>query len=71
MYVLDHRPLKEEQNRVRITVDGDCLTYLDNTGSPVANLLQTKVLINSIISDAKHGAHFMSADIKDYCNTHG
>ena len=65
-YALDFRPLKEEQNRVWITVDGDRLTYLDDAGSPEANLLETKVLINSTISDSKHGARFMSADIKDY-----
>jgi hypothetical protein len=28
--------------------------------------LETKILINSIISDAKKGARFLSADIKDY-----
>ena len=28
--------------------------------------METKILINSTISDAKDGARFMSADIKDY-----
>ena len=65
-YVLDYRPLKDEQYRIRITVGGDRLTYLDDAGSPTANLMETKILINSTISDAKHGARFMSADIKDY-----
>ena len=40
--------------------------YLDDAGSPAANLMETKLLVNSTISDAKHGARFMSADIKDY-----
>ena len=65
-YVLDYRHLKEEQHRVRITVGGDRLIYPGDTGSPAANLLETKILINSTISDAHKGARFMSADIKDY-----
>ena len=65
-YILDYRPLKGEQYRVRITVGGDRLTYLDDVGSPGANLMETKILVNSTISDASRGARFMSADIKDY-----
>ena len=65
-YVVDYRPLKSEQYRVRITVGGDRLEYLDDAGSPAANLMETKLLVNSTISDAKDGARFMSADIKDY-----
>ena len=65
-YVVDYRPLKDEQYRVRITVGGDKLTYLDDAGSPAANLMETKLLVNSIISHAAMGARFMSADIKDY-----
>jgi len=42
------------------------LEYNDDAGSPAANLLETKILINSTISDAHKGARFMSADIKDY-----
>ena len=52
-YVLDHRPLKDEKFRVRITVGGNTLTYIGNAGSPAENLLEAKILINSIISDAK------------------
>ena len=65
-YVIDHRPLKEEKFRVRIPVEGDRLKYLGDTGSPAANLLETKILRNSVILDAKKGARFLSADIKDY-----
>ena len=65
-YVLDYRPLKDEPYRVRITVGGDRLVYLDDAGSPAANLMETKLLVNSTISHAKEGARFMSADIKDY-----
>ncbi len=39
-----------------------------NAGTPTANLLTVKILINSIISTA--GAKFMTMDIKDfYLNT--
>ena len=65
-YVVDYRPLKEEKYRVRITVGGDKLVYLEDSGSPAANLLETKILVNSTISHANDGARFMSADIKDY-----
>ena len=65
-YVLDYRPLKEQKHRIRITVGGDRLSYPDDAGSPAANMLETKILINSVISDARKGARFMSADIKDF-----
>ena len=64
-YVLDYGPLKSEPYRVRITVGGNRLTYKEDTGSPEANLLETKVLINSIISNANQGAKLMTVDIKD------
>ena len=65
-FVLDHTPLKPEEYRVMITVDGNSLSYEEDSGSPAANLLEIKVLINSVISDAKSGAQFMTADIKNY-----
>ena len=64
-FVLDHRPLKTEPWRVCITVGGDRLTYDDDFGSPAANIIK-KLLVNSVISDAKKGARFMSADLKDF-----
>ena len=65
-FVLDYKPLKSEPHRVRITVGGDKLPFEDDAGSPASNLLETKVLINSTISDASKGARFMGADISDY-----
>ena len=65
-FVLNYKPLKDEKHRVRIIMGGDCITYLYDAGSPSANLNKAKVLLNSTISDAKHSAQFMSADIKDY-----
>ena len=51
-FVLDYRPLKSEPHRV-ITVGGDHLTYNADAGSPAANMLETKIILNSTISDAK------------------
>ena len=65
-FACDYYPLKEEAYRIRIIVGSDHLTYEQDAGSPVANLLETKVLINSTISDANKDAWFMSADIKDH-----
>jgi hypothetical protein len=65
-YVLDYRPLKSQTHRVRITVGGGRLSYPEDAGSPAANILETNFLINSVISDAKKGARFMSADVKDF-----
>ena len=65
-FVCDHRPLKSEPWRVRIVVGGDCLPYSQETGSPAASILETKLIINSTISDAKNGARFMSLDLKDF-----
>ena len=65
-FVCDYKPLKSETHRVRITVGGDKLTCLDDTGSPAANLLETKLLLNSTISDAKYGARMMCVDIVNF-----
>ena len=65
-FVCDYRPLKQEAYRIRITVGGDKLSYDKDAGSPAANLLETKILLNSTISDANKGARFMSLDIKDH-----
>jgi hypothetical protein len=64
--VCDYRPLKSEPYRVRLTVGGDKLPYDDDFGSPAASLLETKLIINSTISDARRGARFLSADLKDH-----
>ena len=64
-FACDHRPLKDEQWRVRIVVGGDKLDYFSDTGSPAADVLEPKLLFNSVISDAKDGAKFCSMDLKD------
>ena len=64
--VCDHRPLKSEPDRVRLTVGGDRLDYAHDVGSPTASLLEAKLLLNSTISDADKGARFFAVDIKDF-----
>ena len=65
-FVYDHRPLKSEPWRVRLVVGGDKLRYEHDAGSPAAGLLETKILINSVISDTKNGARFFTAVSKDH-----
>ena len=65
-FVCDHRQLKAEPYRVRLTVGGDKLEYESDAGSPAASLVETKLTLNSTISDAHRGARFMSADLKDF-----
>ena len=65
-YVFDYRPHKKEKNRARLVAGGDKLEYEFDASAPAASLLETKILVNSIISDAKDGARFMSLDLKDF-----
>ena len=64
--VCDYRPLKDEPYRVHFTIDGDKLDYDKETASPTTNLLETKLLINNVISGAHKGARFLDIDIKDF-----
>ncbi len=63
------RPEKiNEPNRTRLVMGGDRAHYPGDAGTPTANLLTVKILINSIISTT--GTKFMTIDIKDfYLNT--
>ena len=58
--------MKIEPHRVCLTVGGDKLDCPYDAGSPEASLLETKLILNSTISDARKGAHFFSADLKDH-----
>ena len=66
--VCNVRPQKEETNRTRLTFGGNN-TYTEiDYGTPTANLLTAKLLLNSIISTP--GAEFLGLDLKDfYLNT--
>ncbi len=63
------RPEKiEEPNRTRLVAGGDRVHYLFDAGTPTADLLTIKLLINSVISAP--GARFFMMDIKNfYLNT--
>ena len=65
-FVCDHRPLKSEPWRIRCVVGGDKLPYYASTSSPAASMMDTKLMLNSVISDAHQGARFLSADLKDF-----
>ena len=60
-FVCDERPLKPEPNRVRIVAGGDKLQFNDDAGSPATDLLETKLIVNSTISDSDKGAFFISS----------
>ena len=64
--VCDYRPGKDDPYRTRLTIGGDKLDYYGNASSPAASLLETKLIINSVISDSSKGARFASLDIKDH-----
>ena len=50
--ICDYRPLKSEKYRVRLTIGGDVLDYFNDAASPAASLLESKLMLNSVISDA-------------------
>jgi hypothetical protein len=54
----------EEPNRTRLVAGGDRVHYPFNAGTPTANLLTVKLLINSVISTP--GARFFTMDIKNF-----
>ena len=64
-FISDHRPLKDEKWRIFVVVGGNKLTYVYNFSSPATDLIKTKILLNSIIPDAKSSARFLSMDLKD------
>jgi hypothetical protein len=66
-FICSIRPQKKETHRVRCTVGGDRLDYpADNASSPAVSMLDTKVHLNSIISDAHKGARYLCMEISNY-----
>ena len=50
-----------------MTIGGDKPEYLEETASPTASLIETKLLINNVISDHhKHNSKFCSISLKDF-----
>jgi hypothetical protein len=54
----------DKPNRTRLVVGGDRVHYPYDAGTPTANLLTIKLLINSIILTP--GARFFMMDIKNF-----
>ena len=65
-FTCNYRPLKSETHRIRLVIGGDKFVYEFDAGAPAASLLEIKLMINSIISDAHRGARFMSCNLKDF-----
>ena len=65
-FVCDHRPLKTEPWRVWLVVGGYRLPYEAAAGSPAPNLVETKIILNSTISDANYGEKNLSCNLKDF-----
>jgi hypothetical protein len=62
--VCDVREGKKDKHCTRLTMGGNLINYPDDCGTPMADLLTVKILLNSIISTPK--AKFMTIDIKDF-----
>ena len=59
--VVNYFPEKSDPNRVRLAVGGNRINYSGDCGTPTADMLTVKMLLNSVISTK--GANFMSIDI--------
>jgi hypothetical protein len=60
----NERPEKTDPDRTRITMGGDRINFPGDCGTPTADLLTVKLLLNSIVSTPH--AKFMTIDIKDF-----
>jgi len=60
------RPGKSEVYRVHITVGGNRLDAYQDVRSPAVGVTDTKLHLNSVISDAHRGARYCTGDIKDF-----
>jgi hypothetical protein len=65
-HVCTMRPGKSEKYRVRMAVGGDRLDAYQDVRSPAVGVTDTKLHINSVISDAARGARYCTCDIKDF-----
>ena len=62
------RPQKAEPNQTRLTVGGNRINYPGKVGTPTADMLLMKIMLNSVVSTLN--AKFMSIDISNfYLNT--
>ena len=59
IFLCDYRPFKSEPFRVRLTVGVDRLEYPEDVSSQSTYLLESTLIFNSTMSDARRGARFM------------
>ena len=65
-FVCDIRPQKKETHRTRMVAGCDKLDYPGDPSSPAVSVLNSKLMINSILSDASKGAEGTVADISNF-----
>ena len=61
--MVDYHPQKSDPNRVRLTVGGNFIVYPGELTTNTADLITTKILLNSVISTLLE--KFMTIDIKN------
>ena len=65
LFACDHCSLNTVELRIQLVIGGDKLSYDNDSSTSATNLLETKIILNSIISNTYKGAGFMSLDLKD------
>eukprot|EP00804_Cyclotella_cryptica_P002855 CCRYP_009391-RA/>CCRYP_009391-RA protein AED:0.18 eAED:0.18 QI:0/0/0/1/1/1/2/0/800 len=60
--VANFRPEKDDPYRIRLTVGGNRINFPGDCGTPTADMITVKILLNSVISTVN--ARFMTIDIK-------
>jgi hypothetical protein len=64
-FVCTMRPGKSEVYRISMTIlGGDCLEAFQDVRSPAVGIIDTKLHLNSTISDADEGARYATCNIK-------
>ncbi len=61
--VINHRPQKDDPNRLRITVGGNLIKYPYKLTTRMADMVSAKIMWNSVVSTL--GAKFGGANIKN------
>ena len=67
-FICDVRPTKADPNRTRLTVGGDRINHPGDCGTPTADMLLLKMLVNSVISTT--GDKFMTRYINIFTSIH-
>ena len=67
-FVCDVRPTQADPSRTRITVGGYIINYSVDCGTPTADMLLVKMLVNSVISTT--GDKFMTRYINIFTSIH-